>query len=120
MMNPIDEMHKLSNMSYDELCRVATNKLGFCPNGRKYSKVEVITYIVAQMAIRDYFGDNLATANEHEHERRRFVLEERDDTIHHVMLTKEQIDFMRWCEDKGINFYDIAIDEMYNIEWEKP
>lgn len=119
MMNPIDEMHKLSNMSYDELCRIATNKLGFYPNGRKYSKVEVITYIVAQMAIRDYFGDNLATANEREHERKCYVLDGEDGT-YHVMLTKEQIDFMYWCADKEINFYDINIDEMHDIEWEKP
>ena len=120
MMNPIDEMHKLSNMSYDELIRLATNNLGFCPNGRKYSKVEVITYIVAQMAIRDYFGDNLATANEHEHERKCYVLEEMDGSIHNLMLTKEQIDFMYWCRDKGVNFSGIGIDGWFNIEWEKP
>lgn len=113
-------MHKLSNMSYDELCRIATNNLGFCPNGRKYSKVEVITYIVAQMAIRDFFGDNLATTNEREHERKYYILEEMDDSIHNVMLTKEQIDFMYWCQDKGINFSGITIDAWHNIEWEKP
>lgn len=120
MMNPIDEMHKLYKMSYDELCRIATNKLGFCPNGRKYSKVEVITYIVAQMAIRDYFGNNLATANEHGHERKCYVLEEMDGSIHNLMLTKEQIDFMYWCRDKGVNFSGIDIDGWFNIEWEKP
>lgn len=117
MLNPIDEMRKLSHKSYDELFRLAIDNFGFCPNGRQqYSKIEVITYIVACAAILDNLGKNAPTTNE----RRRFVLEERDDTIHHVMLTKEQIDFMRWCEDKGINFYDIAIDEMYDIEWEKP
>lgn len=123
MLNPIDEMRKLSLKSYDELLRIATNNCGFCPNGKKYSKIEVITYIVSNAAIRSYFGDRLNNLTEAaadcEHERKRYVLYDENAT-HHVMLTKEQVDFMYWCADKEINFYNLAIEEPFEIEWEKP
>ena len=122
MLNPIEEMRKLSLKSYDELLRIATSNCGFCPNGKQYSKVELITYIVSNAAIRSYFSDHLniaAAAANSEHERKRYVLYDENAT-HHVMLTKEQADFMYWCADKEVNFYNVAIEESLEIEWEEP
>ena len=124
MLNPIDEMRKLSLKSYDELIRIATSNYGFSPNGNRYSKVELITYIVSHAAIHAaYFGDHLenftmATVNR-EHERKAYVLED-DMNTYHVMITPEQASFMDWCADKGVNFRCIDIEEPLEIEWEKP
>lgn len=122
MLNPIDEMRKLSLKSYDELLRIATSNCGFCPNGNRYSKVELITYIVSNAAIRAYFSDHLnlaAAAVDREHERKAYVLED-DINTYHVMITPEQASFMYWCADNEVDFRGIDIREPLAIEWEKP
>ena len=55
MLNPINEMRRLSSRSYEDLLRVATANYGFCPNGARVSKIELITYIVTAAAIRDQY-----------------------------------------------------------------
>lgn len=122
MLNPIDEMHKLSLKSYDELIRIATSSCDFSPDGNHYSKVELITYIVSQAAIRAYFGDHLnlvEAAVDRARERKAYVLEDGDQT-YHVRLTPEQANFMNWCADKEINFRYIDIEKPLEIEWEEP
>lgn len=124
MLNPIDEMRKLSLKSYDELIRMATNNCGFNPNGNKYSKVELITYIVSNAAIRAYFGDHLnlatATTNNSASPRTRYCFREIDGTEHYVMLTPEQERFMRWNHDNAIDYDNIDIDVIEDIDWETP
>lgn len=116
MLNPIDEMHELSRKSYDELFHLAIDNFGFCPNGRQqYSKIEVITYIIAHTAVLDFLGKNMTTTNE----RKPYVLED-DNHTYHVKLTPDQADFMEWCANKEVNFRCIDIEEPLDIEWEEP
>lgn len=120
MLNPINEMRRLSSHSYEELLRVATSNYGFCPNGKRYSKVEIITYIVTITAIRDRFADMIAHPQEEKDDRTRYRFCEEDGTEHYVMLTPEQERFMRWNHDNAINYDSIEIDVIQNIEWESP
>lgn len=125
MLNPIEEMRKLSLKSYDELLRMATSVCGFCPNGKRYSKVELITYIVSNAAIRSYFGDRLnnamtATTDNSAPNRTRYRFREMDGTEHYVMLTPEQERFMQWNADNAIDYDTINIDFIEDIDWEKP
>ena len=125
MLNPIEEMRKLSLKSYDELLRIATGNCGFCPNGKRYSKVELITYIVSNAAIRSYFGDRLnnamtATTDNSAPNRTRYRFREMDGTEHYVMLTPEQERFMRWNHDNAIDYDTMNIDVIEDIDWEEP
>lgn len=124
MLNPIEEMRKLSLKSYDELLRIATSNCGFCPNGNRYSKVELITYIVSHAAIRAYFGDHLSftttTTNNSAPDRTRYRFREFDGTEHYVMLTPEQERFMRWNHDNAIDYDRLDIDVIEDIDWEEP
>lgn len=119
MLNPINEMHRLSSHSYEDLFRIATSNYGFCPDGKRYSKVEIITYIVAITAIRDRFADMIAHPQE-KSDRTRYRLREMDGTEHYVMLTPEQERFMRWNHDNAIDYDNIDIDVIEDIEWETP
>ena len=120
MLNPINEMRRLSSRSYDDLLRVATTNYGFCPNGaRGVSKVELITYIVTVTAIRDQFADMIAHPQEEKSDRTRFIIDNDGDT-HHVMLTKEQIDFMDWCFNKNIDFSCAGAEKIKDVDWETP
>ena len=120
MLNPINEMRRLSSNSYEELLRVAIGNYGFCPNGKQYSKVEIITYIVAITAIRDRFADKIAHPQEEENNRTRYCLREIDGTEHYVMLTPEQERFMRWNHDNAIDYDNTDIDVIEDIKWETP
>ena len=119
MLNPINEMRRLSSRSYDDLLRVATTNYGF-PSGAQVSKVELITYIVTVTAIRDQFADIIAHPEETTINRTRYRFREMDGTEHYVMLTSEQERFMRWNHDNAINYDNIEIDVIQNIEWETP
>lgn len=116
MLNPIDEMRRLSSRSYEDLLRVATTNYGFCPSGKRVSKVEIITYIVAVTAVRDQFADMIA----HPNDRTRYRFREIDGTEHYVMLTPEQERFMRWNHDNAIDYDNINIDIIEEINWETP
>ena len=119
MLNPINEMRRLSSRSYDDLLRVATADYGFCPNAR-VSKVELITYIVTVTAIRDQFADMIAHPEKATTDRTRYRFREFDGTEHYVMLTPEQERFMRWNDNNAINYDNIDIDIIEDIEWETP
>lgn len=120
MLNPIDEMRRLSSKRYEDLIRLAVSNFGFCPNGHNYSKVEIITYIVTVTAIRDQFADMIAHPKETTANRTRYRFRELDGTEHYVMLTHEQERFMRWNHDNAIDYDNIDIDVIEDIEWETP
>lgn len=120
MLNPINEMRRLSSRSYEELLRVATANYGFCPNGARVSKVELITYIVTVTAIRDQFADMIAHPKEEKTNRTRYRFRELDGTEHYVMLTPEQERFMRWNHDNAIDYDNIDIDVIEDVDWETP
>ena len=120
MLNPINEMRRLSSHSYEELLRIATTNYGFCPNGARVSKVELITYIVTVTAIRDQFAEIIANPKEATTNRTRYRFREMDGTEHYVMLTPEQERFMRWNHDNAIDYDNIDIDVIEDIIWETP
>lgn len=119
MLNPINEMRRLSSRSYDDLLRVATADCGFCPNAH-VSKVELITYIVTVTAIRDQFADMIAHPEKATTGRTRYRFREIDGTEHYVMLTPEQERFMQWNNDNAINYDNIDIDVIEDLDWETP
>lgn len=53
-------------------------------------------------------------------ERTRYRFLEYDGTEHYVMLTPEQERFMRWNHDNAVNYDNIDIDIIENINWETP
>jgi len=53
-------------------------------------------------------------------ERTRYRLRECDGTEHYVMLTPEQERFMRWSHDNYVNYCDMDIDVIEDINWETP
>ena len=120
MLNPINEMRRLSSLPYEDLLHVAITNYGFCPNAKGVSKVEIITYIVAMTAIRDQFTDMTAHPKEATTNRTRYRFREMDGTEHYVMLTPEQERFMRWNHDNAIDYDNIDIDVIKDIEWETP
>ncbi len=119
MLNPINEMRRLSSRSYDDLLRVATTNYGFCHN-ENVSKVELITYIVTVTAIRDQFADMIAHPKETTINRTRYRFREMGGTEHYIMLTPEQERFMRWNHDNAIDYDNIDIDAIKDIDWETP
>lgn len=52
--------------------------------------------------------------------RTRYRLRECDGTEHYVMLTPEQERFMRWNHDNYVDYDDMDIDVIEDIEWETP
>lgn len=120
MLNPINEMRRLSSASYDDLLRIATAMYDFCPNGARFSKIEIITYIVAMAAIRDQSASRFLSEQIDKCNRTRYRFREMDDTEHYVELTPEQERFMRWNQKNAINYDNINIDVIEDIKWEKP
>ena len=119
MLNPIIEMRRLNCKSYHELMQIAITKYGFCPDGRNVSKVELITYIIALAAVRGDVGPFAPQENKNDNKRTRFILDSCGDT-YHVMLTKEQIDFMDWCFKNNIDFSCVGAEEIKDVNWEMP
>ena len=52
--------------------------------------------------------------------RTRYRFREYDGSEHYVMLTPEQERFMRWNHDNSVNYDNMDIDVIENIEWETP
>ena len=52
--------------------------------------------------------------------RTRYRLRECDGTEHYVMLTPEQERFMHWSHDNYVNYCDMDIDVIEDINWETP
>lgn len=117
MLNPIDEMRRLSSKPYEDLLRLAVSNLGFCPNGRNYSKVEIITYIVTITALRDRFADMTAKPQD---DLIKYRITERDQTEHYLMLTSEQERFIKWNIDNRIDYDTADVDILDDIDWETP
>lgn len=118
MMNPINEMRRLSNKSFEELLRLAVTVCGLCAD-IKCSKIELITYIVAQECVHDNIAEKIAHPEKNT-ERTRYRFLEMDGTEYYVLLTPEQERFMRWNHDNGIDYDNIDIDVIEDIDWEAP
>lgn len=118
MMNPIKEMRRLSNSSFEELKRFAAVTCGLLPD-TDCSKVELITYIVVHECMRDHMAET-NTRPEKNSNRTRYRFRGMDETEHYVMLTPEQERFMRWNHDNGIDYDNIDIDIIEDIDWEAP
>ena len=56
---------------------------------------------------------------EDNNKRTRFILDSDGDT-YHIMLTKEQTDFMDWCFKNCINFSCAGAEEIKDVNWEMP
>ena len=106
MFNAIDMMHSLSNRSYEDLEHIGAME-GVHVNNR-LSKVELITAIIVNRALDE------------NNERTRYRFRECDGTEHYVMLTPEQERFMRWNHDNYINYDNMDIDVIEDIDWETP
>lgn len=119
MMNPIVEMRRLHCKPYHELMQIAIDKYGFCPNGKSVSKVELITYIIAFAAMRGDIDPIAFQESKDNNKRTRFILDSDGDT-YHVMLTKEQADFMDWCFKNCIDFSRANAEEIKDVNWEMP
>lgn len=117
MLNPIDEMRRLSSKRYEDLVRLAVTNFGFCPNGRSYSKVEIITYIVTITALRDRFADMTAKP---QNDLIKYRITERDTSEHYLMLTSEQERFIKWNIDHCIDYNTADVDILEDIDWETP
>ena len=109
-INVIEAMHNLSKSKYEELYILAS-KEGVKVPTPTCSKVELITLIIANRACKE---DN--PINERTHYRFR----EYDGTEHYVMLTPEQERFMRWNYDNAIDYDNMDIDVIEDIDWETP
>ena len=109
MFNTIDMMHSLSHRSYADLERIGAME-GVHVNNR-LSKVELITAIIVNRACKE---DNPIN------ERTRYRFRECDGTEHYVMLTREQERFMRWNYDNAIDYDNMDIDVVEDINWETP
>ena len=119
MINPIVEMRCLHCKPYHELMQIAIDKYGFCPNGKSISKVELITYIIAFAAMRGDIDPIASQESKNDNKRTRFILDSDGDT-YHIMLTKEQTDFMDWCFKNCIDFSCAGAEEIKDVNWEMP
>ena len=111
MLNPINEMRRLSSRSYDDLLHVATANYGFCPQAR-VSKVELITYIVTAAAIRDQLADMMIAHPQ----------EKKDNRTPYRIIdsTDEQERFLKWNVDHCINYDRSEVEILDDIDWETP
>lgn len=120
MLNPINEMRRLSSRSYDELLHDAITNYGFCPNGMRFSKVELITYIVAVAAIRDKFANRITHPEETTTNYTRYHIAETDGSEYYLRLTDEQTRFIEWNITHSIDYSRNDVDILEDIEWETP
>lgn len=120
MLNPIDEMRRLSSLPYEHLFRAAITNYGFCPNGKRFSKVEIITYIVAITAVRSQVADMIAHPEEATNNRTRYRITETDGSEHYLLLTDEQKRFIKWNIDHCIDYGRDDVDILEDIDWETP
>lgn len=109
MFDVVEMMHSLSHKSFEEL--LALSILEGAQSCSKPSKIELITAIIA---------NRVAKANSFVPDRMRYRFREMDGTEHYVMLTPDQERFMQWNCDNVINYDNIDIDVIEDIEWETP
>lgn len=108
--NVIEMMHTMSNRKYEELYILASKEGVKIPTPT-CSKVELITLIIANRATKD---------NNFVPDRTRYRFCEMDGTEHYIMLTPEQERFMRWNHDNAVNYANMDIDAIGDIDWETP
>lgn len=120
MLNPIDEMRRLSSLPYEHLFRAAITNYGFYPNGKRFSKVEIITYIVAITAVRSQVADMIAHPEETTTNRTRYRITETDGSEHYLLLTDEQERFIKWNVERGIDYSRDEVEILEDIDWETP
>ena len=120
MLNPIDEMRRLSSRPYEHLLHAAIANYGFCPNGKRFSKVEIITYIVAITAVRNQVADMIAHPQEEKSNRTRYRITETDGSEHYLLLTDEQERFIKWNINHCIDYGRDEVDILDDIDWETP
>lgn len=120
MLNPIDEMRRLSSLPYEHLLRAAVTNYGFCPNGKRFSKVEIITYIVAITAVRSQVADMIAHPQKEKSNRTRYRITETDGSEHYLLLTDEQERFIKWNINHCIDYSRDDVDILEDIDWETP
>ena len=109
MFDAIRMMHTLSNLPFEELLTLSIAE--GAQSCSKPSKIELITAIIANRA---------ALTNNFTPDRTRYRFREMDGTEHYVMLTPEQVRFMRWNHDNAIDYDNIDIDVIKDIDWETP
>lgn len=109
MFDVIKMMHSLSNRSFEELLALSISE--GAQSCSKPSKIEIITAIIA---------NRVEKANSFVPDRTRYRFRELDGTEHYVMLTPEQERFMRWNHDNAIDYDNVDIDVIEEIEWETP
>lgn len=117
--NPVVKMMRsLSNRSFEDLKMTAENECISIPE--QVSKVELITIIISARAGREGRDSAYKMAREKNNDRTRYRFREVDGTEHYVMLTPEQERFMQWNNDNAINYDNIDIDVIEDIDWETP
>ena len=109
MFDVIKMMHALSHLPFEELLALSISEGS--QSCSKPSKIELITAIIANRAVK---------ANNSAPDRTRYCLREMDGTEHYVMLTYEQERFLRWNHDNAIDYDNIDIDVIEDIDWETP
>lgn len=121
MFDVIEEMHSLSNLSFEKLCEIAIKEKA--PIGsRRLSKVEIITAIIAGRVVAhmDWRKDFFQRMTNKSNPRTKCRIEDQYNNNHYVELTDEQIRFMNWCDDNNIDPSNSTLYEMEDIEWEAP
>ena len=118
MMNPINEMRRLSNKSFEELKHLAIGVFGSFPD-IKCSKVELITYIVAQEYVHDNIAEKIAHPEKNSG-RKKYQITTVDNETYYVKLTSEQTKFLEWCLENEVCFSDANARELEDIEWDTP
>ena len=117
--NPVIKMMRsLSNRSFEDLKMTAENECISIPE--QVSKVELITIIISARAGREGRDSVYKMVRENNNDRTRYRFREIDGTEHYVMLTPEQERFMRWNHDNAIDYDNIDIDVIEDIDWETP
>lgn len=66
-----------------------------------------------------YMDCDAPQENKNDNKRTRFILDSDGDT-YHIMLTKEQTDFMDWCFKNCIDFSCAGAEEIKDVNWEMP
>lgn len=109
MFDAIKMMRALPNLPFEELLALSASE--GAQSCSKPSKIEIIIAIIANRA---------AMGNSFVPDRTRYRFREMDGTEHYVMLTPEQERFMRWNSDNAIDYDNINIDVIGDIDWETP
>ena len=97
----------------------------FNSKGNSLSAEDLVGKIIAHDAYYEGRDDALngrpsKVEMNHKDERTRYRLRECSGIEHYVMLTPEQERFMRWNHDNYVNYDDMDIDVIENINWETP